>query len=341
MLSYWELLPKSNRVIAYKAMCFIKYLLDSEGIVDFKAETIENKSDGLFNKNLVGRALGLLKCEHKEKPERVNGKPNRRTYWNAQSVYTVYSTWGIEGCSLKQCKVINDTDIVNKQSKTRVFGAQIGVKELSQGISTTPFNTHTLVDIPETNCNYFISDWNNKWNNKYFFTTSYSLINKLPLITNRTYRASKTFLTKDISPCIEVPKQYLDRDDYPIINPSLLNKLGLPLDVYNTKQLPTMYQHRLVCMVKHPMLEWHLPRGHERYMTAHHMCFNTACIHPDHIMPIVEVEHIKLHNSLKYPHAYNKTNINLDNLERNKRYDNGDFSIPNLVLDDGEIDFVD
>ena len=299
MLNYWDLLPKNNKAIAYKAMCFIKYLLDLEGIADFKAETIANKSNGLFNKSIIGRTLGLLQCKSEKKAERVNGKPNRRRYWNAQTVYSVYSIWGIDAWDLEQCISIADKDIVGKQGNHTAFsGETVHKKTINPNVTTS----YKVGGIPEVNVPYFREHWDSIYDNNYSYVACYELITKLSPLISSTFKASKTYGTDSISPCMEITKEHIDQHQYPFVNQSLLNKIGLTdLDI---NLLPTKYLHRLITMVKEPTRLWHLPRVHKEYISVHHLCFNRSCVNYDHLMVMLESLHTNLHNSLNDQHPY-------------------------------------
>tara|TARA_R110002051_G_scaffold325127_2_gene425906 strand:+ start:898 stop:2025 length:1128 start_codon:yes stop_codon:yes gene_type:complete len=313
MVNYWELLPKNNKAVAYKAMCFVKYLLDLEGIADFKAETIADKSNGLFNKSIIGRTLGLLQCKSEKKAERVNGKPNRRRYWDAQTVYAVYSTWGIDAWDLEQCVSISDKDIVGKQGKTTAFSGKIVNKKTINPKVTTSYKA---VDIPAVNVPYFITYWNDVFNNRYSYSDSYSFVSRLPFLIHNTFKADKSYCSDGISPCIELPKEHIDTKGYSFINQSLLNKLGLPdLDI---NSLASKYNHRLIAQVNEPTRPWQLPRGHKDYLSVHHLCFNRSCINKDHLMIMLESLHTALHNSLpEEKHPYYTPHLYFDKVETN------------------------
>ena len=103
---YFSLLPENNITKAYTCMCFIKDWLHENGLVDFKAETIAEASQGMFDVQLIGTTLRNLKCSSKDIWNTIDRKRVRRKYWNAESVYSCYDTWGIPAWNNAQCHYI-------------------------------------------------------------------------------------------------------------------------------------------------------------------------------------------------------------------------------------------
>ena len=93
-------------------------------------------------------------------------------------------------------------------------------------------------------------------------------------------------------------------------------------EMYNPKSFPTSGIHRLVAMTNHPTLDWHLPRhDSSTYMTAHHTCFNRACVNPKHLMPMTEDKHTELHNKLRDDHAYNDPTQHFQTIENDLNFE--------------------
>ena len=104
-----------------------------------------------------------------------------------------------------------------------------------------------------------------------------------------------------------------------------MNRLNLSnLEGYNSKAFPTTGIHRLVTMTNHPTLNWHLPRSDSStYVTAHHTCFNRACVNPKHLMPMTEDKHSELHNKMdKHDHAYKDPNQHFQVVEKTSNCEN-------------------
>ena len=198
----------------------------------------------------------------------------------------------------------------------------------SAGHVTTP-SKRLLAELDLSHINYYSSYWNQVYDSLTDYQLCYSFINNLNPILLETFNSrDKIYLTETKSKCLEMPTQYRDKDNYPLINQPLLNKLNLDM---TPNLLPTKRIHRLVCMVNHPTLDWHLPRQpSSTYVTAHHTCFNTACVNPKHLMPMTEDKHTKFHNELKDAHAYNDPAQHLQAEDR---------SPLEIGLDEADIDF--
>ena len=316
-------------------MCFIKDWLNTNGMEDFTAQTIAEASDSLFSVQLIGSTLRNLTCSSIKKFPTIDGKRTHRTYWNAESVYTCYHTWGIPAWHLNYCHRVIPVETKNlvaaKPSNPalsdKIFEIMVG----ASGHVTTP-SKRLLAEHNVSNIDYYYSYWKQVWDSVRDYHTSYAFVNSLNPILSETHNSrGKIWLTEEISKCLEVPTQYRDKDGYPLINQPLLNKLKLDPVIYNSTVFPTKGIHRLVCMVNNPTLDWHLPRQpSSTYMTAHHTCFNTACINPKHLMPMTEDKHTKLHNFLKDPHAYNDPAQHLQADDRSQL---------EVGLDEAEIDF--
>jgi hypothetical protein len=190
----------------------------------------------------------------------------------------------------------------NPALSDKTFKIMVG----SAGHVTTP-SKRPLAEHDISHIDYYSSYWNQVYDSAKDYRISYSFINSLNPILSETFNSrAPIWLTENKSKCLEMPTQYKDKDGYPLINQPLLNKLNLDSRTYNINYFPARGIHRLVCMVNHPTLDWHLPRIDSRtYVTVHHTCFNTACINPKHLKPMTEDKHIKLHNFLKDQHAYN------------------------------------
>ena len=317
---YFSLLPENNITKAYTCMCFIKDWLHQNGLTDFKAETIFEASDGIFNVQLIGTTLRNLKCSSKDIWHTVNGKRVRRKYWNAESVYTCYDTWGIPSWNIHYCQKVqplqNALNIDKNAPKTAISEKKLDIMVGSPGHLLTPSKKYLSEHIAD-NVDYYSFFWEKIYNNKYDFRVSYSFVNSLdPLLIETHNSRGKIWLASSISKCLELPKKYLDKDNYPVVNPALINKLNLPKDMYNLKSFPTNFIYRLVAMTNHPTLDWNLERGNPKYLTAHHKCHNSACVNPDHLMPIEEKNHSELHNKLRDPHAYNDPNQHFQVVEK-------------------------
>ena len=304
---YFSLLPKTYLAKAYMCMCFIKHWLNTNGMTDFKAETIAEASENLFDVQLIGTTLRNLKCVGKDRYK----QKIRRYYWNAESVYRCTHTWGIPAWHLDYCRnvhpVENELIIDKNTSKSAISDKNLKVMVGSAGHITTPCK-RLLAEHNLSNIDYYSYLWNKAYKDRYDFKISYSFVNNLYPILIETFNSrGKIWLTEEISPCLEIPSNYLEKiDGYPILNQALLNKLNLSKEMYNPKSFPTSGIHRLVAMTNNPTLDWHLPRhDSSTYMTAHHTCFNRACVNPKHIMPMTEDKHTELHNKLRDDHIYN------------------------------------
>jgi hypothetical protein len=290
---FWSLLPPSNKANAYKAMCFVKYILDKEGNKDFKAETIADRSQGLFSKQLVGRTLGLINCESDVRPERVNGFPNRRRYWNATSVSSVYSTWGITAWSLEECKAINPLDIELKHSKTGLFSGELAGKETSKGDSTTHIESPLLVIFQD------------------YFKRDVEIINSIVPYPFHCYyeliKALKKYLIADDNGCVFVPKEIktLDKEGYSIVTSKLLKHVGIPypIEYFSTKKL-----HRIVLQVYNPFLNY-------VGIDTHHRCKNRDCISRLCLTPALKSLHDKYHRKDGTYHPMLDEDISLQPVE--------------------------
>jgi hypothetical protein len=317
---YFSLLPENNITKAYTCMCFIKDWLHQNGLVNFKAETIFEASEGMFDVQLIGTTLRNLKCSSKDIWNTIDRKRVRRKYWNAESVYSCYDTWGIPAWNNAQCQKVqpihNPLNIDKNATKTAISAKRLDIMVGSTGHIPTLFKKY-LAEHNGDNVDYYSYFWKKIYSNKYDFRVSYSFINRLDPLLIETHNArGKTWLSSSISKCLELPKKYLDKDNYPVVNPALINKLELPQDMYNLKSFPTNFIYRLVAMTNHPTLDWNLERGNPKYLTAHHKCHNSACVNPDHLMPIEEQHHSELHNKLRDPHAYNDPNQHFQVVEK-------------------------
>ena len=318
---FFRLLPTTNTARAYMCVCFIKHWLNSNGMEDFKAETIAEASDGLFDVQLIGTTLRNLKCVSKDRTKTINSKRVHRCYWNAESVYRCVHTWGIPAWKLDYClkvqPVENGLDIDKNAGNTAISDKELEIMVGSAGHVSAPCK-RLLAEHNLSNIDYYSFYWNKVYNNKYDFDISYSFVNYLKPILLETHNSRGTiWLTESISKCLEIPSNYLDKDGYAIINQPLLNKLELPPQTYNLNVFPTTGIHRLVTMTNHPTLNWHLPRSDSStYVTAHHTCFNRACVNPKHLMPMEEEKHSELHNKLRDNHAYNNPNQHFQVVEK-------------------------
>ena len=318
---YFSLLPANYLSKSYMCMCFIKHWLHENGLADFKAETIAEASEGLFDKQLVGTTLRNLMCRSMDKYPTINGKRSRRKYWKAETVYTCYLAWGIPAWNLDYCYKVQpvETIIFNDKntSNTAILDKRFDIMVGSAGHVST-LSKRLLAEHNLSNIDYYSFYWNKVYNNKYDFDISYSFVNSLNPILLETHNSRGTiWLTESISKCLEIPSNYLDKDGYAIINQPLLNKLELPPQTYNLNVFPTTGIHRLVTMTNHPTLNWHLPRSDSStYVTAHHTCFNRACVNPKHLMPMEEEKHSELHNKLRDNHAYNNPNQHFQVVEK-------------------------
>ncbi len=303
---YFRLLPKTNTAKAYMCMCFIKDWLNTNGMTDFKAETIAEASENLFDVQLIGTTLRNLKCVGRDRSK----QKIRRYFWNAESVYRCTHTWGIPAWNLDACHMVqpveNALDLDKNAGKNAISSKKLEVMVGVSGKDSTP-SKRFLAEHNLSNIDYYSYAWNQAYKNQYEFKLSYSLVNNLSSILIETHNSrGAIWLSDSISPCLEIPSNYIDADGYPILTQALLNKLELPKEVYNPKLFPTRNIHRLVAMTNHPTLDWHLPRADStKYMTAHHTCFNRACVNPNHMMPMTEDKHSELHNKARDNHAYN------------------------------------
>ena len=316
-------------------MCFIKDWLNTNGMEDFTAQTIAEASDSLFSVQLIGTSLRNLTCSSIKKYPTINGKRTHRNYWNAESVYSCYHTWGIPAWHLNFCHRVIPVETENlmaaKPSNPALSDKTFKIMVGSAGHVTTP-SKRPLAEHDINHIDYYSSYWKQVYPLFKDYRISYSFINNLNPILLETFNSrAPIWLTENKSKCLEMPSQYIDKDGYPLINQPLLNKLNLDSRTYNINYFPARGIHRLVCMVNHPTLDWHLPRQPSNtYVTAHHTCFNKACINQNHLKPMTEDKHTKLHNDLKDAHAYNDPAQHLQVEDR---------SPLEVALDEVEIDF--
>ena len=175
---YFSLLPKTYLARAYMCMCFIRHWLNTNGMTDFKAETIAEASENLFDVQLIGTTLRNLKCVGKDRYE----QRKRRFFWNAESVYRCTHTWGIPAWNLAYCHNVQPIEnelIIDKNAcKTAISDKKLEVMVGSAGQVTTLYK-RLLAEHNLSNIDYFNYLWNKVYDNKHDFQLSYSFVNNL------------------------------------------------------------------------------------------------------------------------------------------------------------------
>jgi len=331
-------------------LCYMKYYLEHTSCAYFTSNEIAETLSGLIKGSDITRLLTRWEFKSLPSSKRIGGgSPKSIKKYDTKKVLDVLQINALHSFDYEQLRKAWHSKSSIKTIMTATFS-----RDFNRGVNSNipEFTSYKAVDIPVINVPYFITYWNDVFNNRYSYSDSYSFVSKLPLLTHNTFKADKSYCYDGISPCIELPKEHVDTKGYSFVNQSLLNKLGLPdLDI-NT--LASKYNHRLIAQVNDPTRQWHLPRGHKDYLSVHHLCFNRSCINKDHLMVMLESLHTALHNSLpEEKHPYYSQHLYFDKVETNiitkpkkpasnvipfykvNRHNGIDFN-PNLLIDLGD-----
>ena len=302
----WETLynslPKRNRDEYYRYLEYVAYFI--QGIKDNYIYTaqVEDATDGLITARKLGKAFANI-SSLKPKPSsiRINKIPVAiNKYWLSE-LRNVLTVEGLQPKDLEQYKASLNEPVAMIEG-IDPSNAMFVVKNYKEDIK--PSYNDTILD--KLNIHYtrhYHTD----------FSIMYSLARRMiEMSVPRYLPENKRWWDKNDANrfCLEFGEL---ENNYPRVTDKLLKSIypeAFEILRCCKQQLPTIYIHRLICMVAHPFKDW-LPKKKfinypkevsDTFLETHHMCHNPRCINPNHLQALTEAEHHTLHSILKDKH---------------------------------------
>tara|TARA_R100001463_G_scaffold7306_2_gene23070 strand:+ start:310 stop:1341 length:1032 start_codon:yes stop_codon:yes gene_type:complete len=302
----WETLynslPKKNRDEYYRYLEYVAYFI--QGIKDNYIYTaqVEDATGGLITARKLGKAFANISSLTPKSSSFRDGTKIKgiNKYWLSE-LRNVLTVEGLHPKNLEQYKSsLNEP--VAKIEGIDPSNAMFVVKNYKEDIK--PSYNDTILDKLNV---YYSQHYHTDFN------IMYALARRMiDMSVPRYLPENKRWWDKNDANrfCLEFGEL---ENNYPRINDKLLKSIyPEAFEILRSckQELPTIYIHRLICMVANPLRDWtpkkkfvnYSKEVSDTFLEAHHICHNPRCINPNHIQALTEAEHHTLHSILKDKH---------------------------------------
>ena len=294
---FWNSLP-DNQEESYLYICYLfNYLQENENLKWIVTADIEKETEGLINKEKLGRVIASLPTgvKRKQTSRNVNGKKQNIYVWQSAPIHNVLLMWAVEPISkeqLKNPKSLKELQFLGRGNSIDVF---LYNTYKTFCLSLLP----NLLHLPEQDVLYYEQLWR-----KYY---------------NKSYQINNSFMRGLIHYATAVPNKRMGQDcllinhtnayGYAWLSRGLLEDMNFPFNKdWKLEDMQTRMLSRLMAMVRYPFADWRY-KDAPRYnladgteisfkLEAHHICKNRNCINPAHIICSYKKDHQDYHRAV-------------------------------------------
>jgi len=292
------ILPKDKK--QQVSLSYLRSYLETNNPKSFTSKQVSETTGGYFIGRELTRALSKLNLTPKRSSRRVGAKPKTIYPYDAPTVLEVLQSLDIHSHNLEDLFSISN----EKNSLiSNTYAIQAGVGMSNAEARFIPSKSKPVL-YTKSDILYYRDQWKKHWNERYDFEKCYLLYLSLFSIAKVKECTVEFYGTTEKQYCTYIPEQYWDDDDYGIIKPSLINKLGFTSEEFSFDICPTRTVSRFACHIANPLLKWSDHNNQPIYET-HHLCRTPHCFDHNHYQALLKPPHKELHDFAEDAHPYN------------------------------------
>ena len=282
------------------SLCYLRYYLETNNPKSFTSKQVSETTGGSFIGSDLTRALSKLNLKSKRSSRRIEGKPRTIYLYDTPTVLEVLQSLDIHSHNLEDLFSVSNS---KNTLKTTRYSIQVDVGMSTPEAFFIPSKSKPVLYL-KSDVLYYRDQWKKHWNKNYDFEKCYLFYLSLFNISKVKECEVEFYGTTKKQYCTYIPEQYWDDDDYGIIKPSLINKLGFSSEEFSFEMCPTKTVSRFACQISNPLLKWNDNNNQPIYET-HHLCRTPHCFDHNHYQPLIKSPHKELHDFAEDDHPYN------------------------------------